>query len=84
MEFMGMAAVTAISVIAYLVGEGVKLSPLDNRWIPLLCGVSGGLMGLAAMYTMAEFPAEDILSALALGIVSGLAATGANQVYKQM
>ena len=84
MEFMGMAAVTAISVIAYLVGEGVKLSPMDNKWIPLLCGISGGLMGLAAMYTMAEFPAEDILSALALGIVSGLAATGANQVYKQM
>ena len=84
MEFMGMAAVTAISVIAYLVGEGVKLSALDNRWIPLICGVSGALLGVAAMYTMADFPAEDILSALALGIVSGLAATGANQVYKQM
>ena len=84
MEFMGMAAVTAISVIAYLVGEGVKLSPLDNRWIPVICGLSGGLLGVAAMYTMVEFPAEDILSALALGIVSGLAATGANQVYKQL
>ena len=84
MEFMGMAAVTAISVIAYLVGEAVKLSPLDNRWIPVICGLSGGLMGIAAMYTMVEFPAEDILSALALGIVSGLAATGANQVYKQL
>ena len=84
MEFMGMAAVTAISVIAYLVGEGVKLSALDNRWIPLICGASGALLGLAAMYTMADFPADDILSALALGIVSGLAATGANQIYKQM
>ena len=82
MEIMGMAAVSAISVIAYLVGEAVKLSPLDNKFIPLVCGAAGGLLGLAAMYTMADFPAGDILSALAVGIVSGLAATGANEAMK--
>ena len=29
MEYMGMAGVAAISVIAWLVGEAVKLSPLE-------------------------------------------------------
>jgi len=82
MESMGMAVVTAISVIAYLVGEGVKLSPLDNRWIPLVCGLSGALLGIAGMYTVADFPASDILSALALGIASGLAATGGYEAVK--
>ena len=84
MEFMGMAAVTVISVICYLVGEAVKLSPLDNKWIPLICGVAGAALGIAGMHSMADFPAQDVLSALAVGIVSGLAATGADQVYRQM
>jgi len=67
MEFMGMAAVTVISVICYLVGEAVKLSPLDNKWIPLICGVAGAALGIAGMHSMANFPAQDVLSALAVG-----------------
>ena len=49
MEFLGVAGVAAISVIAYLVGEAVKISPLENRYIPLICGVSGAILGAAAM-----------------------------------
>ena len=33
---------------------------------------------------MPNFPATDIINAIAVGIVSGLAATGANQIFKQM
>ena len=33
---------------------------------------------------IAEFPANDYLTAVAVGIVSGLAATGVNQINKQM
>ena len=84
MEFMGVAGVAAISVIAYLIGEAVKISPLENRYIPLICGVSGAILGAAAMYTVPDFPAEDMLNAVAIGIVSGLAATGAHQMAKQM
>ena len=35
-------------------------------------------------YTMPAFPAQDIINALAIGIVSGLAATGVNQAIKQI
>lgn len=31
-----------------------------------------------------DFPATDYITAVAVGIVSGLAATGVNQVYKQL
>lgn len=79
MEVTGIC-VAAITVVAYLIGEGVKLSPLDNRWIPLICGLCGGALGIAGMYLMADFPAGDLLSALAVGIASGLAATGANEL----
>ena len=36
------------------------------------------------MYTIPDFPAKDILNALAVGIASGLASTGANQIVKQL
>ena len=50
-----------------------------------ICGALGGLLGLAAMYiNVPDFPAADPLTALAVGIVSGLAATGADQVIKQI
>lgn len=84
MDFMGMAGVAAISVIAWLVGESVKLSPLDSKWIPVICGVSGAVLGVLGMRTMPDFPATDLMTAAAVGIVSGLAATGADQIGKQM
>ena len=84
MELMGMAVVAAISVIAWLIGETVKLSPLDDRWIPVICGVCGAMLGIAGRALMPDFPASDVMSAAAVGIVSGLAATGADQIGKQM
>ena len=84
MEAMGMTSVAAITVIAYLLGEFAKASRLDNKWIPIICGVAGGALGLLGMAVMPAFPAEDVITAVAVGIVSGLAATGANQIVKQM
>ena len=80
----GMAGVAAITVICYLAAMAVKQTPLANKWLPPICGALGGLLGLAAMYiNVPDFPAADPLTALAVGIVSGLAATGADQVIKQ-
>lgn len=83
MDF-GIAGVAAISVIAWVVGQIVKASGLDNKWIPIICGVFGGVMGVVGMKIMTDFPATDYITAIAVGIVSGLAATGANQIYKQL
>lgn len=84
MEIMGIGSVAAITVICLLVGEGVKLSPLDNKWIPVICGICGLLLGLAAMFIMPDYPATDYITAAAVGIVSGFAATGVNQAVKQL
>ena len=83
--FFGMAGVAAITVICYLAATAVKQTPLANKWLPSICGALGGLLGVAAMYiNVPDFPATDPLTALAVGIVSGLAATGADQVIKQI
>ena len=78
------AGVAAITVICYLIGQGVKASGLDNKWIPVIVGACGGVLGVAGMFLMADFPAGDVLTAAAVGIVSGLAATGVNQAGKQL
>lgn len=84
MEF-GAGAVVAITVITYLIGMGCKAwEKLDNKFIPVICGFVGAILGVIGMYTMPDFPAKDILNAVAIGIVSGLASTGANQVGKQL
>lgn len=85
MENFGMTPVVVITIIAYLIGEAVKLMPfIKNNWIPAICGAVGAVLGAAAMHLMPEYPAQDYLTAVAVGIISGLAATGANQVYKQV
>jgi hypothetical protein len=82
---VGIASVAAITVICYLVGLIVKASGLNDKYIPICCGVAGAALGVAGLYLgLPEFPAHDPLTALAVGIVSGLAATGANQVFKQL
>lgn len=73
----GIASVACITVICYLAATAVKQTPLANKWLPSICGALGGLLGVAAMYiNVPDFPAADPLTALAVGIVSGLAATG--------
>ncbi len=84
MDFMGITSVVSITVICYLAALVIKLTPIDNKWLPVICGVLGGLLGVLSMRVMSGFPADDIITAIAVGIVSGLAATGANQVFKQL
>ena len=79
-----LVSVASITVLCYLMAQALKASPLDSKWLPILCGLVGGILGLWGMLVSPAFPAEDCLSAIAVGVVSGLAATGANQVYKQL
>ncbi len=83
MDF-GITGIAAISVLCLLIGEIVKATALDNKWIPVICGICGGILGVAGLYVMPDFPAKDVITAAAVGVVSGLGATGINQAYKQI
>jgi len=86
METFGIASVAVITVITYLVGLVGKASSMNDKWIPILCGVCGGLLGAVSYYLapIPDFPAGDPITAIAVGIVSGLAATGLHQAAKQL
>lgn len=84
-NFFDMTSVVAITVIAYLFGVAAKAFPkIDNKFIPIICGIVGGILGIVGLYLIPEFPVNDPISAIAVGIVSGLGATGVNQIGKQL
>lgn len=84
MDF-GIATVAAITALVYIIGLATKATKLDNKWIPVICGMSGIILGIVAMYIgVPDFPAADPLTAAAVGGASGLAATGLDQITKQL
>lgn len=85
MDISSMTTVIAIVVICYLIGLAAKTIPaVKDNYIPVIVGAFGGILGVLGMYVIPDFPAQDILNAIAVGIVSGLSSTGINQVYKQL
>lgn len=81
---LGVVAIPAITVLCLLVAQGVKQTPLANKWLPFICGLCGAILGVVGLFTMPDFPAHDFLTSAAVGVVSGFAATGAHQVVKQL
>ena len=84
-DILGITGVAAIAVICYLIGYGLKAwDKFDDRKIPAIMGICGAVLGIVAFYIApAIIPAEDIITAIAIGIVSGFTATGINQIWKQ-
>lgn len=83
---MDFVAVPAIVIICYLFAELYKSFMLEPTYkhIPVLCGVLGGILGvLCFLFISGYIPADNVIVATAIGVVSGFASTGANQVWKQ-
>ena len=86
MEFI---SVTIIVLCCYMVGEVYKVIFKKNtkkyKLIPILVASIGGVMGVLIYYTSPQvlFNVNDVYSALMLGIMSGFASTGTNQLLKQ-
>lgn len=85
MDAFGIASVAAITVVCYLIGMVCKSSErVPDKMIPGIMGICGAVLGIVAKVTnMPEVADLHIITALAVGIVSGLAATGVNQIFKQ-
>lgn len=84
MDITTLGTCVAIVAICYVIGMGCKAAQkIPDEWIPVIMAVVGGVLGAVGMNIMPDFPAADYINAVAVGAVSGLAATGVNQVYKQ-
>lgn len=84
MDF-GVASYAGIVILCYLVGLGCKASSKlkQNEIIPVIVGAVGACLGMVAFaLKIPDFPATDFMNAAAVGVVSGLTATGVNQISK--
>ena len=87
MEFV---SIPVIVVLCYFIGELSKiiLGKNENRYkiIPIIVGVSGGILGLTAYFVCPEIMINisNPFLAIIVGIISGLASTGSNQVIKHL
>ena len=81
-------AIPAITVLCYVGAELLKAFVLsEDRYknIPVLCALLGVILGVVShLWLPGYIPAENVIAASAVGAVSGWAATGVNQVIKQM
>ncbi|MCL1791429.1 MAG: phage holin family protein [Peptococcaceae bacterium] len=83
MDF-GFVTVPFISLMCYFLGMIIKTTPLDSRYIPILCGMFGALLGALSFFAMPEIIGGDLFTSIAVGLSSGLAATGVHQVSVQL
>ena len=84
MDILGIAALPVICVICYGVAEVIKATALDNKWLPPICIILGGILGAVTFYVATDsIPASDVFMAVAIGIVSGGFATTIHQTWKQ-
>ena len=83
-EFITIPAITALCYFAGFICKSFKNEKLDT-FIPCICGGLGLILGIISFYTIPNFiPATNWLDASAIGIASGFASTGINQIYKQL
>ena len=83
------AGVPIITAMVYAAMAGYKLivNGKENlvRIIPIIAVVLGVVLGIIAFYAVTDImPAETIFTAILIGGASGLAATGGNQIFKQL
>lgn len=84
MDLINYITILPITIICLLIGMGLKqINKIPNKFIPVIVGFIGGLIAIPAMYIMKDFPANDVITAISIGIMSGLSSTGVHQVYKQ-
>ena len=81
--------VPSILVICYILAEILKVitnkKEIIKRLIPPTLGIVGGILGLIAyIYLPTYLNANNIYEAIMIGILSGLASTGSNQIIKQI
>ena len=71
----------AITLLKKAVNDNEKVL----RFIPLIAGALGAVLGVIAFFALPEIiPAGDAFTAILVGGASGLAATGTNQIFKQL
>lgn len=88
-DYLQLISVPAIAAMVYWTIEIVKYALEDSekfkRFIPLTAAILGAVLGIGCFYLTPDLiSAPNVFVAIVLGAASGLTATGANQIIKQL
>ena len=88
-NFTDITTIPALAAIVYTIIDIAKTAMGGDerfkRFIPLIACILGALCGVVAFYFVpGVLDTQNFLVALVLGAASGLSATGANQIGKQL
>lgn len=73
-----------ICIVCYIIATLIKRTSLAKEWLPLLSGCTGALLAVLGFYALPQFvTADTVITAAFHGVISGLAATGGDQVFRQ-
>ena len=85
LDFLTVGAITVMVYLAATIIKSMSTSEKLDRMIPGICGAIGLALGLLIFFTIPGWmPVTNWAEAAATGIASGFAATGINQIYKQL
>ena len=70
-----------IAVAAFIVGQIIKSLKVPNKFIPLICGVLGAILGIILPTV---FVGKDVVTCGILGLALGWGATGGYETVKQL
>ena len=70
-----------IAVAAFIVGQIIKSLKVPNKFIPLICGVLGAVLGIVLPTV---FVGKDVVTCGILGLALGWGATGGYETVKQL
>ena len=74
-----------IIIVCYFVIAFLRKTSIPNEILPLLSGSLGLVLSILALYFVPSIvPETSVVSVCMYGFGSGLAATGSNQVFKQI
>lgn len=83
-EFAAVPAITAIVYLAAYLIKTVSASEKANRMLPPVCGIMGLILGMVCYFALPGYlSADNWVTAAAIGAMSGFAATGIDQIYRQ-
>ena len=88
-EVLNIISVPAIVLIVYWVINAIKIATNDSenfkRFIPIVACGSGIILGVVMYFAFPDMiMAQNLIYAIIIGGSSGLAATGTNQIFKQL
>ena len=70
-----------IAVAAFIVGQIIKSLKVPNKFIPLICGILGAVLGIVLPTV---FVGKDVVTCGILGLALGWGATGGYETVKQL